>query len=424
MTLTSKQLQFVAAARAAKNVPPTETLTLGREEIISIAQAAGLKEPQWLTNHATYRVGRGQYSIPNLTGKAAKAAGRPAKPAKASAPTPAAPPSPVAPAASNGLPSASPEAMALMSLSPTGTNSLVPKKMATYVPFGAHAKALAFVKSGRWVPTYITGLSGNGKTTTIEQVCAEAGREFVRVNITSSTDEDDLMGGLRLINGETVWVDGPVVVAMKRGAVLLLDEVDLATDGKTMCLQGVLEGKPVFIKKTCTWVHPAPGFTVFATGNTKGRGDETGRFIGTSPMNEANLDRYAEMIPQEYPPKAVETKILMNVMKSNGVVDETFATLLVNWADQNRRAYADGAIEDVITTRRLIHTVNLFSIYNNRVESVAGVLSRFDVTTRQAMLDLYKKLDAAAEGGENKEPLGEAPKAAPVTTPASNAPPF
>lgn len=310
-----------------------------------------------------------------------------------------------------------------MSLSPSGNGSMVPKKMDTYVPFGCHEKVVSIVNSGKWAPVYITGLSGNGKTTTVEQVCAETGREFIRVNITTSTDEDDLMGGLRLINGETVWVDGPVTVAMKRGAVLLLDEIDLASDGKTMCLQGVLEGKPVFIKKTCTWVHPAPGFTVFATGNTKGQGDETGKFLGTSTMNEANLDRYAEMMEQTYPPNSVETQILLKIMDKVGSVDEKFASLLVAWADQNRRAYADGAIEDVITTRRLIHAVTLFSVYGDRLKAVEGILSRFGITTRQAMLDLYKKLDVAAEGGENKEPLGEAPKAAPVTV-ANNAPPF
>lgn len=421
MPLTSKQTEFVSAARQAKGVGPTEPLTLGREEIIRIATAAGLNEPQWITNHATYRVSRGVYSIPAL----GKAAGKPQKRPVASTPTPAAPPAPVAPAAPMrpSLASASPEALALMSLSPSGNGSMVPKKMDTYVPFGCHEKVVSIVNSGKWAPVYITGLSGNGKTTTVEQVCAETGREFIRVNITTSTDEDDLMGGLRLINGETVWVDGPVTVAMKRGAVLLLDEIDLASDGKTMCLQGVLEGKPVFIKKTCTWVHPAPGFTVFATGNTKGQGDETGKFLGTSTMNEANLDRYAEMMEQTYPPNSVETQILLKIMDKVGSVDEKFASLLVAWADQNRRAYADGAIEDVITTRRLIHAVTLFSVYGDRLKAVEGILSRFGITTRQAMLDLYKKLDVAAEGGENKEPLGEAPKAAPVTV-ANNAPPF
>jgi MoxR-like ATPase len=404
--LTPIQTSFVRAARKAHKAGPSETLTLTREQILTVATESGLKEPQWLTNHATYRVGRGQYSIPSLT-EAQEATQSPSK----AQPTPEATPKP------QTAPEAIQEAALAFSM-----GSLIPEKMPTYVPFGAHKKISSIIKSGKFVGIYVTGLSGNGKTTTFEQVCAELGREFFRVNITSSTDEDDLMGGFRFINGQMVWVDGPVVVAMKRGGVLLLDEVDLGTH-KIMCLQPVLEGKPVFLKKTCQWIYPKPGFTVALTGNTKGRGDETGKFLGTNPMNEAFLDRVALTIEQEYPKPEVEEKIVLKVMGQNGVEDPVFARLLVRWADQNRRAYAEGAIEDVITTRRLVQAATLYSVFNDRLEAVEGVLTRFDAVTRQSLLDLYKKLDAASEGGENTEPLGQAPTG-PAKAASDNSVPF
>jgi hypothetical protein len=290
--------------------------------------------------------------------------------------------------------------------------------MSTYVPFGCHADIKAIIASRKFTAVYVSGLSGNGKTTTFEQVCAELGREFFRVNITTETSEDDLLGGFRLINGETVWVDGPVVVAMKRGGVLLLDEVDLGTN-KIMCLQGVLEGKPIFLKKINTLVTPSEGFTVGLTGNTKGRGDETGRFIGTNVLNEAFLERIHMTVEQEYPNPKVEEKILLNVMGESGKVDAEFAGHLVRWAEQNRRAYAEQACDDVITTRRLVQAAHLYSIFNDRVKAVEAVLTRFDRSTRQSLLDLYKKLDASSDGGVNSEPLGEAP-----TVSTSNAAPF
>ena len=401
--LTSKQLAFVKAARAFAKVGPEDSLILERPTILIIAERAGLKEPQWLTNQATYRVSRGTFQIPTLSGKASKALER-TTPVKAPKATP---PAPVAPEPSNaqqqGVPALDPS-MAFH------TGKLVPERMPTYVPFGVHKDLSAIVKSGRFHPVYVTGLSGNGKTTTFEQVCAQHGKEFFRVNITAETNEDDLLGGFRLINGNMTWVDGPVIVAMKRGAFLLLDEVDLGTQ-KIMCLQPVLEGKPVFLKKICQWVHPAKGFQVGLTGNTKGRGDETGRFIGTNPMNEAFLDRVAETMEQDYPKADVEEGILLKVMESMGVTDTGFAKALVRWAEQNRKAYAEGAIEDVVTTRRLIYAISSFAVYGDRVRAVQGVLTRFDATTRQSLLDLYKKLDAASDGGVNTENLGAAPTA-------------
>ena len=393
--LTPNQTQFAQAARAAHNAGPTETLTLTREQVLTVAAGAGLKEPQWLLNHPTYRVGRGIYSIPSVSG--AKSMSKPA-------------PKPVAPA-----PAKAPEAALAFH-----TGNLIPEKMPTYVPFGFHKKVSAIVKSRKFFPVYVTGLSGNGKTTTFEQVCAEQGREFFRVNITPETSEDDLLGGFRLIDGNTVWVDGPVVTAMKRGAVLLLDEVDLGTV-KVMCLQPVLEGKGVFLKKTNTWVHPKEGFTVGLTGNTKGRGDESGKFVGTNIMNEAFLDRVPLTIEQEYPKPDVEEKIILNNMKQMGSVDETFASLLVRWADQNRRAYAEGAIEEIITTRRLVQAAQAYGIFGDRVEAVEGILTRFDAATRQSLLELYKKMDASSEGGENTEALGAAPS---TTATGNNAVPF
>jgi MoxR-like ATPase len=277
------------------------------------------------------------------------------------------------------------------------------------VPFGCHNDIKKIVSKKVFFPVYVTGLSGNGKTTTFEQVCAELGREFFRVNITPETSEDDLLGGFRLINGETVWVDGPVVTAMKRGAFLLLDEIDLGTT-KVMCLQPVLEGKGVFLKKTNTWIHPAKGFTVGLTGNTKGRGDDTGKFVGTNVMNEAFLDRVPLTIEQEYPKPEVEEKIVIKVMEQNGDSDEEFAKILVKWADQIRRSYAEGASDEVITTRRLVQAAQGYAIFGSRKKAVEGILTRFDTLTQQAFMDLYKKLDAEADGGENTEGLGEAPK--------------
>lgn len=425
MTLTKKQTEFVAAARKYMSVGPSEPLTLSRETIITIADDAGLNEPQWLTNHKTHRVARGAYAIPALEGKSVKSKVKAPAPSKA----PKSEPAPVAAAPSPRVKSIDPMEVAMASLSPSGNGSLVPKKSATYVPFGCHAKVAKVVRETAnrpdlWIPLYITGLSGNGKTTTVEQVCAELGREFIRVNITSSTDEDDLIGNFRLIDGSMVWVDGPVIVAMKRGAVLLLDEWDLGSEGKTMCLQPVMEGKPVFLKKTCTWVQPAQGFAVIATGNTKGRGDETGRFLHTNTQNEAALDRYARTYEQDYPPAAVEKKILKNHLSKLGLTaenDSGFADVLVLWANQNREAYRQGAIEDVITTRRLIAGISLYAVEQDRIEAVEGILTRFDVSTRQAMMDLYKKLDVVSDGGLNQEPAGEAPQ---VSQPLSNAPPF
>ena len=269
----------------------------------------------------------------------------------------------------------------------------IPEVDKTYVKFGHHKDIVKILKSELFYPVFVTGLSGNGKTFGVEQACAETKRELVRVNITIETDEDDLLGGFRLENGETVFHKGPVVEALERGAVLLLDEVDLASS-KILCLQPILEGKGVFLKKINQWVHPADGFTIIATANTKGKGSESGAFVGTNILNEAFIDRFAITLEQAYPPVSTETKIIKNVFKSLGIKDDDFATHLVNWADITRKTFYDGGIDEIIATRRLVHIANAYSIFDDRLKAVELCISRFDEDTKLAFKDLYEKVDA------------------------------
>ena len=240
----------------------------------------------------------------------------------------------------------------------------------------------------------------------IEQTCAQLKRELFRVNITIETDEDDLMGGHTLQNGNIIFREGPVIKAMRKGAVLLLDEVDLGSN-KLMCLQSVLEGKGYLIKKTGEWVTPTPGFTIVATANTKGQGSEDGKFIGTQIMNEAMLERFAITMQQEYPPVTTERNILKKEMALTGPVDEDFCKKLVDWADIIRKTYYEGAIDDVITTRRLVHIVNAFRMFDDKLKSITMCISRFDEETRNAVLDLYTKVDAGVNPYEEENPLAE-----------------
>ena len=275
------------------------------------------------------------------------------------------------------------------------TESFVPQKNGTYVPFGFYNDLKNIVKSRIFYPIYITGLSGNGKTMMIEQVCASIGRELVRVNITKRTDESDLIGSYELIDGSTVRREGPVLTAMRRGAVLLLDECDLGTED-ILCLQPILEGKPYFDKKTGEIVHPADGFTVLATANTKGKGSEDGRFIGTNLLNEAFLERFAVTVEQEYPPAATERKILEKNFAELNIDDSVFIERLITWAEIIRKSYADGAVDEIISTRRLVHISKAFSIFDNRLKAIEMCLNRFDTDTKNAFLDLYTKVDADA----------------------------
>tara|TARA_Y100000817_G_scaffold176832_1_gene138120 strand:+ start:2707 stop:3936 length:1230 start_codon:yes stop_codon:yes gene_type:complete len=275
---------------------------------------------------------------------------------------------------------------------PMNTESYVPAKVNGYVKFGHYADVKTIKKSGQFYPIFITGLSGNGKTMMIEQVHAELRKELFRVNITIETDEDDLIGHYALVDGRTVWQDGPVTLAMERGATLLLDEVDLASN-KIMCLQPVLEGNPLLIKKEGRIVRPKAGFTVMATANTKGKGSEDGRFIGTNILNEAFLERFPITVEQEYPSIAVEKKIIIKLMENLGCVDEEYAAKLVDWADLIRKTFYDGGVDEIIATRRLVHIIHAFAIFKDRMKAIAMCVARFDDQTKDTFMDLYSKLD-------------------------------
>jgi hypothetical protein len=275
--------------------------------------------------------------------------------------------------------------------------NLIPNKDATFVSFGNFSDIKKVIQSGLFYPAFITGLSGNGKTFGVEQSCAQLGRELIRVNITIETDEDDLIGGFRLVNGETVWHNGPVVEAMERGAILLLDEVDLASN-KIMCLQSVLEGKGVFLKKIGKHVVPKAGFNVIATANTKGKGSDDGRFIGTNVLNEAFLERFPITFEQEYPTVSVETKILTKVAESLNIpmIGEhtDFIKHLCTWSEIIRKTFNDGGIDEVISTRRLVHIIKAYSIFGKKDKAIKVCLNRFDDETKATFVELYDKIDA------------------------------
>jgi len=271
---------------------------------------------------------------------------------------------------------------------PVIEQNLIPQKDDSFVKFGNFSDIKKIIESRVFYPSFITGLSGNGKTFSVEQACAALGRELIRVNITIETDEDDLIGGFRLVNGETVWHNGPVIEALERGAVLLLDEIDLASN-KILCLQSVLEGKGVFLKKIGKFVKPTAGFNVIATANTKGKGSDDGRFIGTNVLNEAFLERFPVTFEQEYPTATIETKILNKLC-----ADENFCKRLADWADIIRKTFYDGGIEEIISTRRLVHIVKAYNIFGDKAKAIQVCVNRFDDETKQAFLELYDKVDA------------------------------
>ena len=277
-------------------------------------------------------------------------------------------------------------------------DNLVPRLDATYVPFGFYTDLIKVLKAEAFYPTFISGLSGNGKTTMIEQACAKLKRECLRVNISVETDEDDLIGGNTLVDGNVVYREGPVLTAMKRGAILILDEIDRGSN-KLMCIQAILEGKPYFNKKTGETVFPAKGFNVVATANTKGRGSDDGKFISAQILDDAFLERFAITVEQEYPSAKVEKKIVMNKMEKAGAIDEEFADNLVTWAEIIRKTFYDGGIDDLISTRRLEHIVNAFAMFKSRQKAVELCVNRFDGDTKSAFLDLYSKVDAKIDAG-------------------------
>jgi len=288
------------------------------------------------------------------------------------------------------------------------TESFVPEKNQTYVPFGFFNDLKNIIKSNIFYPIYITGLSGNGKTFMVEQVCASLGRELIRVNITKRTDETDLIGSYELVDGNTIRREGPVVTAMRRGAVLLLDETDYGTED-LLCLQPILEGKPYFDKKTGEIIHPTVGFNVIATANTKGKGSDDGRFIGANLLNEAFLERFAITVEQEYPSAATERKILEKNFDQLGINDNVFVGHLINWAESIRKSFEDGVGDEVISTRRLVHIAKAYSIFKDRRKAVEMCLNRFDTDTKTSFLDFYSKLDA--------EVILDNPAAAPTEIP-------
>ena len=272
------------------------------------------------------------------------------------------------------------------------TRNLVPQKEPNFIPFGNFADVKKIIASKLFYPTFITGMSGNGKTLGVEQACAALNRELIRVNITIETDEDDLIGGFRLVNGETVWHNGPVIEALERGSVLLLDEIDLASN-KILCLQSILEGNGVFLKKVGRYVKPAPGFTVVATANTKGKGSDDGRFIGTNVLNEAFLERFPITFEQEYPKPKTEIRMLNNYCKELDCCDDKYIANLTNWAEIIRKTFKDGGVDEVISTRRLVHIIRAYSIFSDRVKAIQVCLARFDDETKRSFLELYDKID-------------------------------
>ena len=276
---------------------------------------------------------------------------------------------------------------------PVVEQNLIPEKDDTFVKFGNFNDVKKIIQSKLFYPAFITGLSGNGKTFSVEQACAQLNRELIRVNITIETDEDDLIGGFRLVDGATVWHDGPVIQALNRGAILLLDEIDLASN-KILCLQSILEGKGVFLKKIGRFVQPEKGFNIIATANTKGKGSDDGRFIGTNVLNEAFLERFPVTFEQDYPSPAIETKILGGVASKLGVTDTDFCKRLVDWGDIIRKTFYDGGIEDIVSTRRLVHILRAYSIFNDKMKAIKVCVNRFDEETKQSFIELYDKVDA------------------------------
>ena len=348
-----------------------------RSEINDLVKQGKLKNPSWLKSDQ-YKVKRGVYSLP--------IEGNDFSPNLTNVPLEEEQPK---------TDTVSQAAYVVSSL----TGNIVPTKDPVFVPWGHFKDIKSIVTSKQFYPIFITGLSGNGKTMNVQQACAASKRECIRVNITIETDEDDLLGGYRLQDGQTVWQNGPVIEAMERGAVLLLDEIDLASN-KIMCLQPILEGNGVFIKKINKFVKPANGFNVIATANTKGQGSEDGKFIGTNILNEAFLERFPITVEQSYPSNKNEIKMLDNVMTQKGLtkdIDKKFAENLITWADIIRKTFYEGGVDEIISTRRLVHIVDAYAIFKDKMKSIQMCTNRFDNDTKTSFIDLYTKID----GGED-----------------------
>jgi len=353
--------------------------TITKDNARVAAEKAGVPYPTWFKKCS---VGYNQFKLPELDVPAFIAD------AVASAETPAA------------------DTVMNLVASNMEKQNLVPAPFEGFVAWGNYGNLKKIIKSGMFYPVFITGLSGNGKTLMVEQLHAELGKELIRLNITIETDEDDLLGGFRLVNGETKFVPGPVIEAMERGCTLLLDECDLGSN-KMLALQPVLEGKGVFLKKINKWITPKDGFNVMATANTKGKGSEDGRFIGTNILNEAFVGRFAITVEQPYPTAAVEKKIVVGSMKKYGEVDEEFATNLVTWAEVIRKTFYDGGVDEIISTRRLDHIVKAFTIFKDKMTAIEMCVARFDEDTKESFIDLYTKVDAGVLSSEENEEKNE-----------------
>ena len=381
LTLNTKQKEFVDAAQKMYNKP-----TLNNDELLKVSKSLGMNfKPQWLVRNPELRVGRGEYKLP-LDGIPAV---EPVSNDKVLSDTNSSPK--VETKKEVVSEKVSEAAYVISSLQ----GDIVPQKDDGFVSFGNHPDVRSIVKSKRFYPIFITGLSGNGKTFSVVQACAESKREMIRVNITIETDEDDLLGGYRLKDGQTVWQNGPVIEAMERGAVLLLDEIDLASN-KIMCLQPILEGSGVYVKKINRFVKPKIGFNVIATANTKGQGSDDGKFIGTNVLNEAFLERFPVTFEQQYPSAKIEEKIVAQKLKSAGKSDVKFAHNLVTWADVIRKTYNDGGVDEIISTRRLVHIAEAYGIFKNKMKAIQVCTNRFDDDTKTSFTDLYTKVDSGA----------------------------
>ena len=350
------------------------------KEIQTICDANGMKVPQWFTKEEENRLGRGLYKVPNSIVA-------PASTAKVNLT-----------AQVLKMPVQSPAPTTMQKITNLVTDmeqmNLVPAQYPNYVPFGNYEDLNRIIGSSKFYPVFITGQSGNGKTMSVEQVCAKLKRKFVCISMTPETDESDLLGNYILINGEMVWRDGPVTVAARQGAVLCIDEIDYGAQNLS-CLQRVLEGKPFLLKKKNEVIVPASGFTIIATANTKGKGSDDGRFMYTNVLNEAFLERFPITFEQGWAPNNVEKKIVKKELSSEGRADDAFADNLVTWADAIRKTFEDGGCDEVISTRRLVHIAKAYGIFGDRLKAIQYCLNRFDEDTKASFLDLYTKVDAS-----------------------------
>ena len=373
MILNDKQKQFITLC----NKEFGEIKEITRKQLIQVDKKYKVAFPQWLVSDKDLKISKGLYKMPSESDDAIV--------------------STVEKTVDNSTPATTNKEAAYIMSSLTG--NIVPIRDKNFVSFGNYPDVKNIIGSNRFYPVFITGLSGNGKTLAVTQACAELKKELIRVNITIETDEDDLLGGYRLKDGQTVFQNGPVIEAMERGAVLLLDEIDLASN-KIMCLQPILEGSGVFVKKINKWVRPKEGFNVIATANTKGQGSEDGKFIGTNVLNEAFLERFPVTFEQKYPTTATEKKILVNTLKSYGKSDVKFVDKLVTWADVIRKTYYDGGVDEIISTRRLVHIAQAYAIFGNKMKSIEMCTNRFDDDTKNSFVELYTKVDSGVSADQ------------------------